>query len=180
MEIWKNVTGFEGLYKVSSQGRIKSLGNGKSTDPRTKTVRILSTRKKRNGYVHVCLCKEGVESHLLVHRLVAFEFCLNPESKSQVNHIDGDKWNNDHKNLEWVTPSENIKKAYDTGLIKKNLGKDCHNTKTVNQYDLDGNFIKKWNGVGEINRELGLSKTIIYECCKGKKIKAHGFKWKYE
>lgn len=94
-EIWKDVVGYEGLYKVSSLGRVK----GKKG--------IIKTQYNNHKYPLLHLYKNGVSRAYTVHRLVAMAFIPNPEHKPQVNHIDGDKSNNNLDNLEWATESEN-------------------------------------------------------------------------
>lgn len=181
MEIWQNVEGFEGLYKVSSKGRIKSLGNGKSTDTRTKVERIMSQRVKSNGYMQSKLHKNGEQKHLLVHRVVAKAFLLNPENKPEVNHKDGDKTNNEVSNLEWSTSSENQKNAFAIGLQKARRGKYHSQSIPINQLEKDGAFVKRWDSLGDVVRELGFNKTGITGCCKKrpKYNTAYGYKWEY-
>ena len=116
-EIWKPIKGFEGYYEVSSYGRVKSLARKVNRDftnmNNNKTglglyevsERILSPKKKR--YAGVTLVKDGNPSYPNVHRLVAEAFIPNPQNKSEVNHIDGNKQNNNIDNLEWATSSEN-------------------------------------------------------------------------
>lgn len=67
------------------------------------------------GYRSVSLRHAGKQAQKLTHRLVAEAFLPNPEQLPQVNHIDGDKKNNAVTNLEWVTPSQNMKHAYAIG-----------------------------------------------------------------
>jgi hypothetical protein len=72
----------------------------------------------RKGYARINLKKDGKTKQMFVHRLVALAFIPNYENKKEVNHIDGDKLNNNVKNLEWCTPKENTKHAYDNGFNK--------------------------------------------------------------
>lgn len=120
-EVWKDVKDWEGLYQVSNLGRVRSLDKkvnckyGKTKIHRGK-IRTLSI-SKRYGYVRVSLWDKGKRLNCSVHRLVAEVFCENPDSKEWVNHKDGNKQNNVSTNLEWVTGSENIKHAMETGLM---------------------------------------------------------------
>lgn len=124
MEIWKDVAGYEGLYKVSSQGRVKSLlrtNIGSDGRNRTFKEKILKPVHDGKGYFQVSLCKNGKAKMFLIHRLVSLAFIPNPYNKPEVNHKDGDKARNDVSNLEWNTGSENIKHAFDTGLMKPTI-----------------------------------------------------------
>lgn len=125
-EIWKSICGFEGLYEVSSFGRVKSLGN--SFKRKEKFLKSCSNR----GYLGVRLFKKGIKSRVLIHRLVAETFINNPKNKPFVNHRDLKKYNNAVSNLEWVTHRENMKHYYDATIgklkkeikqLKKELGK---------------------------------------------------------
>ena len=94
-------------YLVTLDGKIFSL----------KTMRFLSqTNKTKAGYPRVQLFNENGFKWQTIHRLVAETYLPNPQNKTQVNHIDGNKANNVLFNLEWCTPSENQKHACDTGL----------------------------------------------------------------
>lgn len=105
-ERWRWIEGYEGLYMVSDQGRV--MGAPK----RTHYGHVLALCKKRTGYVHVCLTKDGKKRYFAVHRLVASAFVGNPEHKPEVNHLNGLRFDNRAENLEWVTRSENEKHAY--------------------------------------------------------------------
>ena len=91
----------------------------------------------RNGYPSVTLCENGLTYRSSIHRLVTQHFIPNPLNKSQVNHINGNKTDNRVENLEWITPSENTKHAYETGLISSvsccENKKSKHTTKEHNQ-----------------------------------------------
>jgi hypothetical protein len=130
-EIWKDIEGYEGLYQVSTLGRLKRLEyivickNGRN---RKLPTHILNPPILKNGYIIACLRKEGKGKYLLLHRLVASAFLPNPNNLAQVNHKDGNKKNNNVENLEWVTPQNNIIHAFNNNLmhpahgIKINVG----------------------------------------------------------
>lgn len=117
-EIWKDVTGYEGLYQVSSFGNVRSLERYVwSNNQWGKYLRYCPAKKLKNvlhpnGYYRVDLCGKLYSNHHLV--AIAFISCK-PEKK-EVNHKDGNKLNNHFLNLEWVTKSENIRHADRTGL----------------------------------------------------------------
>lgn len=114
-EKWHDVVGYEGFYQVSYLGRVKSFyQNG---------IRILKPVYANNpGYYVVNLTKNGVSKTHYVHILVAKAFIPNPENKSYVNHIDGNKLNNFVENLEWATPHENSQHAWRIGLVESKTG----------------------------------------------------------
>jgi hypothetical protein len=111
MENWKNVVGYEGRYQVSDLGNIKSMPK-----PRCSKVKILKNIPLKAGYLTVDLGNGQKIKRYLVHRLVATAFIENPLNKEQVNHIDGNKSNNNVCNLEWNTRSENQLHSIKTGL----------------------------------------------------------------
>lgn len=113
MEEWRQIADTQ--YDVSNLGNVRPnnyLGHGK-----TKTI---IPAKDRKGYMRISLWHNGKRKTYKVHRLVAEAFIPNPLGKAEVNHISGVKTDNRVENLEWVTPSENVKRAYDTGLKEKN------------------------------------------------------------
>jgi hypothetical protein len=181
MEIWNDIKGFEGLYKISSLGNVKSLGNGKSTCTLYKKERLLFSKAKANGYMHVKLNKDGKRYYFSLHRLIATTFLINPSNKKEVNHKDGNKLNNSLANLEWVTTSENQKHAYANGLQIAIKDKDNKQSIKVVQLNLDGTFIKVWDSIKQIKREIGFNTFGIIKCCKKEKKynTAYGYKWEY-
>ena len=119
MEIWK-------VCKKYSNYEVSNLGNVRIGD------RMLTQGRHRQGYKKVYLSKKS----FFVHRLVALEYIPNPGNKPQVNHKDGNKENNHYLNLEWVTQSENIKHAYNTGMMTGKKGVINGNSKlTKNEVD---------------------------------------------
>ena len=114
-EIFKDIENYEGLYQVSNLGNIKSLHCNKE--------RIMKPTIRSNNYQYyfVGLLKNRKRKFFAIHRLVAQAFVSNPNNYSQVDHLDGNKLNNNANNLEWVTPKENTNRAWKKGL--------AHNTK---------------------------------------------------
>lgn len=148
-EIWKDVSGFEGLYQVSNFGRVRSLKFGKE--------KMMEGGITNKGYLQVTLSLNGRVKRYQVHRLVADVFISNPNNLPQVNHIDGNKTNNNVENLEWVTAKQNIHHAWNAGL---------HPLKLVsihcNELDLD------FNSINEASRYFGCDNSCIRRILKGK------------
>lgn len=135
-EEWKNIEGYEGLYQVSSLGRIKSLPreiNGTLGGSYTTPEKILSPPVYSNGYVVVKLYNDGECERYGVHVLVARAFIPNTENKPIVNHKDGNKQNNHWGNLEWATQQENHTHAAENGLkaIGERVGPSKLTTESV-------------------------------------------------
>lgn len=173
-EVWKDIKGYEGLYKVSNLGRVKSLFRIIKTIKGyniTIQEKILKPIVDNTGYFVVSLWKNNKHSRPHIHRLVSETFVTNIQSKPFVNHIDGNKLNNNVNNLEWCTCRENNIHAWKIGLI--------NSCRKINQYDLNGNFIKTWNSVKEANNYYKTSH--ISECCNpnSKRNITKGFLWKY-
>ena len=112
IEIWKPIPSYETLYEISNNGVVKSL--------RTGAVKCSSNNGK---YKQVTLTKNGTSKTYKVHRLVAQAFIPNPNNYPQINHIDGNKKNNNAENLEWCTNSVNQIHAYSHNLNQGSRGK---------------------------------------------------------
>ena len=105
-EIWKPVSGYEGLYEVSNKGRVKSLPRT-SSDGKPVIGKIRKLSVSTNGYLQLSLSKNGINTIYRVHRLVAEAFLPNPDKKYAVNHKDETRTNNCVENLEWMSSKEN-------------------------------------------------------------------------
>ena len=122
-EIWKDIPDYKGLYEASSYGRIRTK-EGKTTFTKKHGVRhwksrILSGRgdNYKTGR-RVSLWKDGVCKEWLVARLIAITFLGKPTKKANtVNHINGNRLDNRVENLEWLSLADNIRHAFDTGLM---------------------------------------------------------------
>lgn len=184
-EQWKNIQGYKGLYQISNYGRVKSLSrfhnnNKNSSIGYISKEKILKAETDGWGYLYVILLKDKERKKKKIHRLVAETFIPNLNNLPQVNHIDGNKKNNKVNNLEWCTREHNIQEAFRLGLIKAPKSKEHYRSKSVEQYDLQGNFIKEWNCTHDIERELNYRHTNISACCRGKIKKVYGYIWKYK
>lgn len=170
MEVWKDISGYEGLYQVSDKGRVKSLHYGKE--------RILKQINLK-WYNRACLSKDGKMNLFLVHRLVAEAFLPNPNNFNLINHKDENPSNNNIENLEWC----NYEYNNNYGTRNKRISKSNTNgklSKNIIQYSLDGTFIKEWSSMSQITRELGFYHGGISACCRGVYNKAYGYIWKFK
>lgn len=176
MAIWKDIKGYEGLYQVSDEGDVRSLDRktiGKDGRVCYFKGRNLKKTKMNIGYLKVTLVKNGENNQFLVHRLVANAFISNPHNLPYINHKDEDKTNNSVSNLEFCTPEYNN----NYGTRKSKIAKSQE--RRVNEYTLDGVFIKRWDSMKQIEEECGFHNQNISSCCRGKYKQAYGRVWKY-
>ena len=187
-EWWRPVVGYEGFYEISNYGRVKSIAR-KLNNQYSNCERILHPRKNKLDYLRINLC-DGikVKTHL-IHKLVSKAYLPNPNNYPCVNHKDENPSNNfvwvnddgsidfEKSNLEWCTQKYNSNYGTRNDRISKN-GLNKH-SKTTLQLDLEGNVIKEWLSVRQIQRETGYKRYSIERCCNGKQKTAYGFKWSY-
>lgn len=174
-EIWKDIKNYEGLYQVSNLGNVKRILfiNNKVIKPNEKVLK--QNFDGKGNYKTVMLCKNGKKRRVTVHRLVAETFIPNPNNLPQVNHKDENKINNTVNNLEWCTVLYN--NLY--GGRASKIGKKAR--KRVLQYNKNGEFVKEWEYIGQVEKELGLDHSSISACCKNRKQKTcGGYIWKYK
>lgn len=162
-EIWKDIKEYENLYQVSNLGNIRSKKNGK----------IRKTQKDKDGHLKLQLHKNGVSKDYYVHRLVAQAFINNPTNAEIVNHKDENPSNNRIDNLEWCNKKYN--NTYGTKITRQSQ----KIKREVYQYDIQGNFINKYDSVKEAGISLNINKANIANCCRGLTKTAYGFVWKY-
>jgi len=167
-EKWCDVVNYESIYQVSNLGRFRSLDRDRDINRKGK---ILKPSMRQNGYLFLRLSKKGYVSSFLAHRLVASHFVKGYKEGLDVNHKDGNKSNNSAYNLEWVTRAENIRHAFDTGLMNResiSIPVRCINEKTKEQM--------YFKSIREAERN-GFHQSNISLCLNGKQKTHKGFKW---
>lgn len=158
-------------YECSTLGRIKFNG-----------IEVKQYYGK-NGATFAHFDKENNRSIKLSHRFIAETFIPNqyPLINNQINHLDGNRWNNLITNLEWCTNSENVQHSHDN--LDRSFtayGENHGNSKTVSQYSKDGKLINVYGSVNEAGRQLNIQFTNIAKCARGERKTAGTFVWKYE
>jgi len=159
-EEWREII-FDNIYSgyfISSLGRIKNKKNIIMENYKIHHSGYIYTRINYNKYA--------------IHRLVAMMFIPNLENKPFVNHIDGNKTNNNLDNLNWVTCGENNIHNHNMGFVK-------YYTKKIIQYDLEMNEVNKYNSIKEASIALNISNTNILGALKKRQKTAGGFIFKY-
>lgn len=166
--MWKDVKGFEDIYKISDGGEICSKDR--------KCVDSLGRKRFRkgvkinpdiapNGYYRVTLSNNGKKTQKYLHRLIAEHFIDNPHNLPQVNHIDGNKLNCKIENLEWVSVQDNVIHAYKCGLMHHVKGEKHFN---YGKFGGKSKRAKPVKGTNVITGEIKVFSSII-------ETKADGF-----
>lgn len=165
-EVWKPVSGYEGMYEVSDCGRVRSLERVIETarGPRQIAGRVLKPKTNTAGYQQVSLFRDRKRKEFLVSRLVAEAFCERPEGSDVVNHLDNTPSHNWATNLEWTT----------------HLGNAQHSVRQHRRYvrpviRSDGRTYAKLRQVAED----GFSPADVCRCCRGHLNTHKGFAWRY-
>lgn len=153
----KDVVGYEGLYAITSCGKVWSYKNECFMKPRT----------IRNGYLQVGLRKNGERKFYYIHRLVAEAYLPNTENLPEINHKDENKANNCLQNLEWCDHKYNINYGTRTKKTKK----------PILQYTLNGEFVREWPSATDVRNEANGN---ICNCLKGRLPSAYGYIWKFK
>lgn len=159
IETWVTIPGYNETYEVSSSGKVRSkdreilLPDGRIRRCKGK---LLSPKQNRQGYVFYTLSKDGVTKTHYIHRLLGLAYISNDGNKGYINHRDGNPWNNDLSNLEWVSHAENVSHGYDTGLNSNKAGDHTFAVGVIdNTIGKEFATIKEWCAARGINYSTG-------------------------
>ena len=177
-EVWKAIEGYEGIYEVSSLGRVRSIDRdiyqvgrwGKVMKVRQPGKMI--AQHANNGYKRVALYRDGQGKWSFVHRLVATAFVPNPDDKPYINHKDENRSNNVPENLEWCTMAEN--NLYG-GHVERTQSANIANRQAIEQVDASGNVVATFESITSAAHQTGIPISSVSQCLSGKLRQTHGF-----
>lgn len=170
--MWKQITGYEGIYEVSSEGKVRNMYG-----------KVLKTYIINSGYECIKLYKNQKAKAFLVHRLVGREFCEGFSEELDIDHINNERLDNRADNLQWVTRKENIRDCVIRGVnsIKK-AREFIDNTVAVEMLDRHTEEpLKTFKSIKEAALTVSgkPNGSHITAVCKGNKKTAYGYKWRY-
>lgn len=166
-------------YKIDKDGTVYSQYIPKSSTEKVDGIwkPLTPVKDKRTGYLLVTLVEGKVRKNKRIHRLLMETYVPNPFNKAHVNHIDGNKLNNQLCNLEWATPAENTEHARKLGLLNSRTEKL---SVEIEQYSSEGKYLNSFKSFAEASRTTGVSRQNIGKVCQGQRPLAGGFIWKYK
>lgn len=194
VEVWKDIPGYEGEYQVSNLGNVRSCDRWIYPNGKGKWLKKGQMRFKfqaPDGYVRTALSRNGRTIHFPIHRLVAMAFIPNPLNLPFINHKDECKSNNfvfvypdgsiDERksNLEWCTAKYNCNYGTKGQMASISLKKVKVGIPII-QMSLNGEYIKEYQNSEKAAEENGFWRENISSCCRGEKISAHGYLWRYK
>lgn len=181
-EVWKDIVGYEGCYKVSNYGNVKSVArkrmcNGVIMPIKERNIALVD---RGSGYLAACLYKDGKKKLKSVHRIVAEAFIPNPGNRKCIDHIDGSRNNNFYLNLRWCNYKENNNNPITLERNRKaSVTRGIKRGKAVFQYNMNGEFLKEWANSNQAGNFLGIAPYGIIKCCKGEYRQFRGYRWSF-
>ena len=172
-----DIPDYEGYYQITKTGVVKTQKRQGTNE------RILLPYTDRTGYLRVNFTVAGKTSSYAVHRLVCLTFLSNPENKRTVNHINGNKLDNNIDNLEWATHSENHLHAYRvlnrSCHMSGKTGNKHHNARAVKQISCATSEVKVFSTLTEAANNGEFCIGHISACCHGNRKQHKGFIWEF-
>jgi hypothetical protein len=168
--IWKPVPSMEEFYEVSNTGLVKTKHKGLGFADDAFVANIMRPSFDKDCYLRIQLSNNGVSEYWRINQLVGEVFIPNPLGLPIVDHINGVRWDNRVENLRWSDQLNNIHKAHNFN-VKVVLGIP------IDQYDLQGNYIRSYASVHETNK-YGFSAKNVSQVINGHKKTHKGFIWK--
>ena len=175
-EEWRDVVGFEGVYFVSSFGRIF---RAKSKTHNATIVSPIPVKHKKQTYIHIRLNHYDKHRGTTVHRLVGEAFMPNPNNYPCLDHIDGDGTNNTVTNLRWCTRSMNNQNP-----ISIRRQSEAHTGRAIDKIRKpvvqlkDGRVINIFPCITDVEKH-GFQHSCVSLACRGRKAHHGGFQWMY-
>lgn len=193
------------LGGVRSKDMILYKSNGRIEH---KKGRYIKLHPDNRGYItHTFCSSNGIRKRMSIHRVVATAFIPNPDNKPQIDHIDRNRANNSIDNLRWCTLKENMNNPLTLEWLKVCRPNYAHSEETkknisksqigrtvrestreklrqkaypICQYTIDGVFVQHFNSSLDASNILGISRSHILSCCKGRRHTAGGYRWIYK
>lgn len=159
-----DVIGYEEYFQINENGELYSK----------RTNKILKQHISKKGYVTVATKiggRKGKSVCFKIHILVAKAFIPNPLNLTEINHKDGNKQNNKKTNLEWVTPSQNIQHAVNTGLLILPKGEDCYQSKFTNQEIIKIRALKGTKSIRQLAKDFNISHVSMIKILRNETYK---------
>lgn len=187
-EVWRDVVGYEGLYEVSNLGNVRGVArthlrydrHGNAYEVHV-PARYLVKKDNSNGYYRVSLSRDNRVRRFLVHRLVAMAFVENPDNLPVIDHIDGDRHNNDASNLRWCTQGDNLHYSYQNGreTVFTRAYVRKHQARATSRPVIrsDG---EEFPSVVAASRALGLSESAVSQVVNGRAKTAGGYSFTFK
>lgn len=187
-EVWRDVVGYEGLYEVSNLGNVRGVARthlrydkqGNAYEVHV-PARCLVKKDNSNGYYRVSLSRDNRVRQLFVHRLVAMAFVENPDNLPVIDHIDGDRHNNDASNLRWCTQGDNLHYSYQNGretvFVREHIKKRQVHAVSRPVVRSDG---EEFPSVVAASRALGLSNSAVSHVVNGRAKTAGGYSFTFK
>lgn len=171
MEEWKDIKGYEGLYQVSNEGRIKSVRNDI----------IMSQKTDKKGYLVIGFSVNGKSKFFKVNRLVAQAFIPNPNNLPCTNHKNCIPNDNRVENLEWCDYTYNNHYGNRIEKASKKMINNPLISKIVYKYTIDNKLIGEYPSANEAQRDMGITCSRgVSMCCRGIIPTYKGYKWSYK